>query len=169
MMAGWEVELGGDLKMTVELFGNALTSPPPQEGFHMVYVAASVEIAVDPDSVWALIGPFGAISKWLPGFGRAELEDGGRVRRLYADDGSVFVERMINFDDGGRSCSYAIVEAPLGVADHHATLRVQSLGKGSSARVDWTAAFTPTASDQDTAAVMQRFFDGGLAALARQF
>jgi hypothetical protein len=135
----------------------------------MAYVAASVEIAADPDRVWDLIGPFGAISEWLPGFGKAELEDGGRVRRLFADDGSVFVERMVSFDDGGRSCTYTIVEAPLGVVDHRATLQVQSLGDGSSARVDWTAAFTPTVADQDAAAVMQGFFDRGLAALARTF
>ena len=75
----------------------------------MAYVAASVEIAVDPDSVWALIGPFGAISDWLPGFEKAELEDGGRVRRLFAADGSVFLERMVKFDDGGRSCTYTIL------------------------------------------------------------
>jgi len=135
----------------------------------MAYVAASVEIAVDPDSVWALIGPFGAISDWLPGFERAELEDGGRVRRLFAADGSVFLERMVNFDDSGRSCTYTILEAPLGVADHRATLQVQGLGNGSSSRVDWTAAFTPTVASQDAASVMQGFFDSGLAAVARMF
>ena len=75
---------------------------------------------------------------------------------------------MVGFDDGGRRCTYTIVE-PLGVADHRATLRVQSLGDGSSARVDWTAAFTPTVAHQDAAAVMQGFFDSGLAALARTF
>jgi hypothetical protein len=140
-----------------------------QKGINMAYVAASVDILADPDSVWALIGPFGAISEWLPGFGKAELDDGGRVRRLFADDGSIFVERMVSFDDAGRSCTYTIVESPLGVADHRATLTVQSLGEGSSARVDWTAAFSPTVADQDVAAIMQGFFDNGLAALARKF
>jgi len=135
----------------------------------MPYVAASVDIATDADSVWALVGPFGLLAEWLPGFSKVELEDGGRVRRLHADDGSVFVERMVTFDDEGRSCSYTIVEAPLGVADHLATMRVRSLGDGSSARVDWTAAFTSTNADQDARAMMQSLFDDGLKALAAKF
>jgi len=168
-MDGREVELGGLLKPTVELFGNALRKHTFAERHHMPYVAASVDIATDADSVWALIGPFGLLAEWLPGFSRVELEDGGRVRRLHADDGSVFVERIVTVDDEGRSCSYTIVEAPLGVGRNLKTKRIRSLGDGSSARVDWTAAYTSTSADQDVRAIMQSLFDDGLKALAGKF
>jgi Polyketide cyclase / dehydrase and lipid transport len=134
----------------------------------MAFVAASVEIATDPDSVWAINGPFGSIADWLPGFSRAELEDGGRVRRVHADDGGVFVERLLSYDEMARNYSYTITDAPVEIADYCATLRVQGIGDGTSSRVDWTAAFTSPGGDYDVTAVIQEVFDNGLTALLKK-
>ena len=96
-----------------------------------------------------------------------EIEAGGCVRRVRADDGGIFVERLISYDDPGRSCSYTITEAPVDITDHLATLRVRGLGVGTTAtRVDWTAAFTAAG---DVTAVVQGVFDNGLKALASRF
>jgi len=135
----------------------------------MAYVAASIEIPTDPDSIWAVIGPFGSIGEWLPGFGRAELQDGGRVRRLQSEDGGIFLERLVTYDELGRSCSYTITQAPVEIADHLAVMRVQAIGDSRSSRVDWTAAFTVNGDVHAITNVIQGVFDRGLAALKSRF
>jgi len=135
----------------------------------MTYVAASIEIPTDPDSIWAVIGPFGGIANWLPGFASAELDDGGRIRRLHTDDGAVFVERLVTYDEPGRNFSYTITESPFDVTDHLAVVRVQAIGDGRSSRVDWTAAFRAAAREEEVRTTMQGVFDGGLAAVAKMF
>ena len=135
----------------------------------MAYVAASIEIPTDPDSIWAVIGPFGSIGEWLPGFGKAELRDGGRVRRLQSEDGGIFLERLVTYDEPGRSCSYTITQAPVEIADHLAVIRVHAVGNGRSSRVDWTAAFTVNGNAHEITKMIQGLFDDGLIALKSKF
>ncbi len=46
----------------------------------MAQAAASVDLPVPADRVWALIGGFGSLPDWLPYIPRSELSEGGRVR-----------------------------------------------------------------------------------------
>lgn len=69
--------------------------------------------ASPPDRVWQLIGGFDSLlPDWLPYIPASDLSDGGRVRNLKNEDGSVIVERLEGFDNKGRTYSYSILRAP---------------------------------------------------------
>jgi hypothetical protein len=132
----------------------------------MAQAAATLDLAIPADRVWALIGGFGSLPDWLPNIPRSELEEGGRVRRLTASDGVVIIERLIAFDHLGRSYSYAILQSPFPVTDYLSTLRVQERNGGSGSRVEWSGRFTPNGvSEEEAASVFQRIYEDGLAAL----
>jgi hypothetical protein len=69
------------------------------------------------DQVWKLIGGFGALPDRLPYIPKCELGEGGRTRRLASPDGSTVVERLMAFDERGRSYTYDILQAPFPVTD----------------------------------------------------
>ena len=115
-----------------------------------------------------MIGGFDSLPNWLPYIPKSELSDGGRVRRLANPNGEVIVERLEAFDDGGRSYSYSILQAPFPVAGYLSTLRVLANGRGS--RVEWSGKFTPKGvSEAEASRLFQGIFEDGLKALADRF
>ncbi len=133
----------------------------------MAQAAASIDLPVPADRVWALIGGFGSLPDWLPYIPRSELSEGGRVRRLANPDGAAIVERLMAFDHPGRSYSYAILEAPFPVTGYLSTLRVKESGQGS--RVEWSGEFTPNGvSDEDASTLVRGIYEDGLKALAEK-
>ena len=136
----------------------------------MAKAAASLELSVPPDQVWALIGGFGSLPDWLPFIPTSELAEGGRVRHLANPDGSTIVERLMAFDETARSYSYHILEAPFPVTDYLSTLSVHALDGGKRSRVDWSGAFKPKGvSDREASRLFQGIYEDGLKALATRF
>jgi hypothetical protein len=134
----------------------------------MAQASASIDIAAPADRVWQLIGGFDSLPDWLPYIPKSELGEGGRVRRLANPDGNVIVERLMAFDEAGRSYSYAILQAPFPVKDYLSTLRV--CDAGGKAHVEWSGNFTPVGvSEQEAARLFQGIYDDGLKALAEGF
>jgi hypothetical protein len=128
---------------------------------------ATVDLPIPPERVWQLIGGFDSLPDWLPYIPTSVTAEGGRVRRLRNNDGSVIVERLIAFDDAARSYSYAILEAPFLVTDHLSTLSVHEVrGRTSAARVVWSGTFTPDGvSEEEAVALFHGIYADGLAAL----
>jgi len=91
-----------------------------------------ITIARKPDEVWALVGDFGGLDKWLPGVESCRLE--GDDRHL-AMMGMEITERLVHKDDDARSITYSIVAGVPGVEKHEATLTVGPDGDGS--KVTW--------------------------------
>ncbi|GJD67007.1 hypothetical protein MPEAHAMD_7206 [Methylobacterium frigidaeris] len=69
----------------------------------MATASASVDISAPASEVWQLIRGFGSLPDWLPYIPNSELHEGGRVRYLANPDGGVIVERLMAFDEVGRS------------------------------------------------------------------
>jgi Polyketide cyclase / dehydrase and lipid transport len=135
----------------------------------MAQAAASIDLPVPADQVWALIGGFGSFPDWLPYISQWELSEGGRVRRFATPDGAAIVERLIAFDHPGRSYSYAILEAPIPVTDYLGTLRVKEVDAGKSSRVEWSGQFTPKGvSDDEASSLFRGIYEDGLKALGEQ-
>jgi hypothetical protein len=135
----------------------------------MAQAAASIDLPVPADEVWALIGGFGSLPDWLPYIPRSELSEGGRVRRLANPDGAVIVERLITFDHVGRSYSYAILEAPFPVTNYLSKLEVKEAAGGNGSRVEWSGQFTPNGVSDDQASLLFRgIYQDGLKALAER-
>ncbi len=89
-----------------------------------------VEVQIDrsADDVWALIGDFGGLGDWMPGIESCELD--GDVRKLQTM-GMEIHEQQMSRDDATRTISYSIVQSPMPVEHHLATLSVTPEGEGS--------------------------------------
>ncbi|WP_395406724.1 SRPBCC family protein [Pseudoduganella sp. UC29_106] len=134
----------------------------------MANASAHIEIPASADKVWQLIGGFDALPDWLPYIPQSELSEGGRVRTLANPNGEAIVERLLSFDEEGRSYSYAILSAPFPVTGYRSTLRV--LEAGNHARVEWSGQFTPAGvSDDEAVRLFRGIYQDGLKALAASF
>lgn len=97
-----------------------------------------VRIARSADDVWALISDFGGLDTWMPGIDSCEVE--GDVRKLQTM-GMEIHEKLVEQDDATRTQSYSIVESPMPVEHHLATLSVVPDGEGSL--FTWAYEVTP--------------------------
>ena len=136
----------------------------------MTQASAYIDIPASADTVWKLIGGFNSLPDWLPFIPKSELSEGGRVRSLQTPDGDVIIERLEAFDNTARWYSYSITQAPFAVTGYRATLRVEPLGNEESARVVWSANFTPNGITEEAAIeLFNGIFRDGLAALRDNF
>jgi hypothetical protein len=129
-----------------------------------------IEISVQADKVWQLIGGFNALPNWLPYITYSELQEEGRVRHLANPDGGAIIEPLMAFDEKQRSYSYHILQAPFPVKDYFSTLRVKSTPDGNGSRVEWFGEFTPVnASDHEVSSLFQGIYESGLKALKEHY
>ena len=98
----------------------------------------TVDIAAEPDAVWAVIGDPVGVPKWFPKYVSATGDEG--TRTLVNDQGGELVERLLTRDDARRHCSYSVI-AGAPVASHEASFEVVPEGTGS--RVIWTTSTEP--------------------------
>lgn len=132
----------------------------------MAKAHASIDIARSASEIWQLIGGFNSLPDWLPYIPQSHLEEGGRVRRIHNAVGEEIVERLMAFDEEGRSYSYHILSAPFPQKNYLATLRVVGVGNHAS-RVEWFGQFDPEGvSEAEVVNLFQGIYEDGLAALA---
>ncbi|MEN5038223.1 SRPBCC family protein [Pseudomonas sp. TWI929] len=132
----------------------------------MATAQASITLATDANRVWQLIGGFDALPDWLPFIPESTLSEGGRVRTLKSVAGDTIIERLLDFNEAGRSYSYTILSGPAPVRDYQSTLRV--VAEGSGARVEWSGSFVPAGiSDAEATALFAGIYEDGLAALKK--
>ncbi|MFZ3453853.1 SRPBCC family protein [Arthrobacter sp. 7Tela_A1] len=136
-------------------------------------VRRSISIDAPPSAVWEAVHDFGGHGKWMPGAAEAQSHmvwsgdpnTPGTERRFELPGNSVFAERLNRIDHQQRQLAYSIVEAPLAISGHEATISVDADGPASVVR--WTARFE---SDDATARELDAFmgtqnFEPGLAGL----
>lgn len=107
-------------------------------------VSRTVVVDGEPSAVWAVIGPFCAIQRWLPPVGTCR-EDGATppTRTLVTRDGTAtFVERQTARRDDRHFYSYTFLSSPLPVTRYVSTLRVAAAGHHQS-RVSWRGTYKP--------------------------
>lgn len=139
----------------------------PREGDHD-QVRRMVMLPADRDTVWAAIGDFGRIDEWHPLIERAELTEieGETYRHLTTADGERILERLI--ECGPYHLTYEMVDGPLPVADHRATLSV--VAEPGGCHVYWSAFFVPTGSDAHLAdEIVGAFYEIGLRSIRDRF
>ncbi|WP_152223339.1 SRPBCC family protein [Pseudomonas sp. SCB32] len=132
----------------------------------MAKATAYIDLNTDADKVWQLIGGFDSLPGWLPFIPQSALSEGGRVRTLKSIAGDTIIERLLDFNEAGRTYSYTILQGPAPVRDYQSTLRVVAGSNGKGARVEWFGSFTPEGiSDADAIALFTGIYVDGLAAL----
>ena len=116
---------------------------------------AAVDINRSADEVWAVVGDFGGIGKWLPGIESCRVEGDDRILTM---PGMQITERLIAKDDQSRALTYSII-AGVPVDNHQGVMTVTP--NGGASRVTWAVDTTP----DEMVEVMVPAYEQGLEAL----
>ena len=143
----------------------------------MAQVYASSVIAAPADRVWAAVRDFNGLPDWHPGVVESRIEGGGPadqvgcVRAFRLQDGGAIRERLLALSDYDYSCSYAILESPMGVENYIATLKLTPVTDGARSFAEWSADFdcAPEREAELVALIGQGVFQGGFDALKSRF
>jgi hypothetical protein len=143
----------------------------------MAQVYTSSVIAAPVDQVWAAIRNFNGLPDWHPAIAESRIEGGapadqvGCVRAFRLNDGGFIRERLLALSDYDYSCTYSILESPMGVENYVATLKVTPITDGGRSFAEWSAEFD-CAEERETELVDligNQVFQGGFDALKRRF
>jgi hypothetical protein len=110
-----------------------------------VYVSAVIDAPIE--QVWHKIRDFGGLAGWAPAIAASELKGGpgdrvGAERKLtLAGNGATVVERLLALDDTNHSLSYAIIEAPLPIANYVSQIRLRPVTVGKRTFAEWSGEF----------------------------
>ena len=141
----------------------ALSFSAHAEGILNSYV--STNINAPASRIWDVVKDFDGLDTWHPVFSGADLKSGtlnvvGAVRTLTIQDGPSFDEELLEWDDMGRTFSYAIIDpAPLPVKAYRSTITVMQLEPGVS-NVTWSSSFQNNSNGEMTDVQVIEFING---------
>jgi hypothetical protein len=108
----------------------------------MATIRKDMAIEASPEHVWAAVRDVGAVHQRLaPGFVVGTRLDGD-ARIVTFANGAVARELLVDLDDKARRLAYSVVESPLQMTHHHASIQVLPEGANQS-RVVWIADVWP--------------------------
>lgn len=113
-----------------------------------------IDIKADPDKVWAVVGDFGGLDKWLPGV--ESCSQVGDDRHLEMMNMKI-TEHLVRKDDAAKQIVYGITDG-VPVEHHQATITVLPAGDGS--KVTWDVD-----TDDAMTEMMSQIYQQGLVAL----
>jgi hypothetical protein len=143
----------------------------------VVRVYASSIIDTTADNVWSRIRDFNALPQWHPGIADSRIENNdaadrvGCIRHFHTRDGGTIRERLLALSDYDYSCSYEILESPMGVDNYVATLKLTPVTDGARCFAEWSAEFDCAEGREAelTAHIGDAVFQGGFDALKQHF
>ena len=113
----------------------------------MAQVYISSVIAAPVSSVWAVVRNFNALPEWTPLVAESRIEQNmppdqvGCIRNFRLKDGGKIRERLLALSDYDMSCTYSILESPMGVENYIATLALTPITDGNATFASWKAEF----------------------------
>jgi hypothetical protein len=113
----------------------------------MAHVYVSSVIPAPAAEVWRVIRDFNALPVWTPFVAESRIESAmasdqvGCIRNFRLKDGGVIREKLLALSDYDLSCTYAILESPMGVSDYTATLSLTPVTETNATFAQWTADF----------------------------
>lgn len=143
----------------------------------MVSVFVSSVLDAPPDEVWSVVRDFNGLPDWHPGIARSRIEDGkaadqvGCIRNFTLHDGGLIRERLLTLSDAEFTCTYAILESPMGVENYVSTLRLAPITDGARTYIEWTADFDTPPGEEETLeeSIGNGVFQAGFDALKARF
>ena len=143
----------------------------------MVQVYASSVIDASADNVWARIRDFNGLPQWHPHIADSRIENNqpsdrvGCIRHFHLRDGGMIREKLLALSDYDYSCSYEILESPMGVTQYVATLKLSPVTDGARCFAEWSAEFecAPGREQELSDSIGGGVFQGGFDALKRHF
>src|ERR1700722_17748029 len=136
-----------------------------------VYVSNVIPTAVG--AVWAVVRNFNGLPDWTGFVAESRIEQNfpadkvGCIRNFRMKDGGRIRERLLALSDYDMSCTYAILESPMGVENYIATLRLIPVTDGDQTFVEWTAEFdaAPDREERLVEDIGRNVFGAALASL----
>ncbi|WP_442581986.1 SRPBCC family protein [Mesorhizobium sp. ASY16-5R] len=113
----------------------------------MPKVYISTVIAAPAAEVWRIVRDFNGLPSWTPFVAESRIEQGakadqiGCIRNFTLKDGGRIRERLLALSDYDLSCTYSILESPMGVSDYVATLALTPVTDGNATFASWQAEF----------------------------
>lgn len=143
----------------------------------MVEVYTSSVIGAPADRIWAVLRDFNALPDWHPAIAESRIEGGqpsdqvGCVRAFRLKDGGFIREKLLALSDFDFSCTYSILESPMGVENYVATLKLTPITDGNRTFAEWSAEFdcAPGREGELAELVGNGVFQGGFNALKERF
>jgi hypothetical protein len=118
-----------------------------------VYVSSVIDAPAA--EVWKIVRNFNALPQWTPFVAESRIEHNappdqiGCIRNFRLKDGGLIRERLLALSDYDLSCSYSILESPMGVENYVATLSLTPVTDGGSTFIEWQADFDCPAERED--------------------
>lgn len=143
----------------------------------MAKVYISSMIPAPAASVWQVIRNFNGLPDWTPFVAESHIEEGlkpdqiGCVRNFTLKDGGLIRERLLTLSDRDMSCTYSILESPMGVENYVATLSLMPVTDGDTTFAQWTAEFgaAPDRESELETFIGTQVFQGAFNALKERF
>ncbi|TAG26629.1 MAG: SRPBCC family protein [Burkholderiales bacterium] len=113
----------------------------------MVRIYVSSVIDATADSVWSRVRDFNALPVWHPVIADSRIENNepsdkiGCIRHFHTRDGGMIREKLLSLSDYDFTCTYSILESPMGVDNYIATLKLTPITDGARCFVEWSAEF----------------------------
>jgi hypothetical protein len=138
-----------------------------------VYISSVIEASAD--NVWSRIRDFNGLPSWHPAIADSRIENQqpadrvGCVRHFHTRDGGLIRERLLGLSDYDFSCTYEILESPMGVDNYVATIKLTPVTDGNRTFAEWSAEFdcAPGREAELTELIGHGVFLTGLNALQR--
>src|SRR4029453_16391110 len=94
----------------------------------------------------------------------------GCIRHFHTRDGGLIREKLLALSDYDYTCTYEILESPMGVSNYVATLKLTPITDGARTFAEWSAEFdcAEGREQQLTDLISHSVFQGGFDALKQQ-
>jgi hypothetical protein len=143
----------------------------------MVSVYVSSVIDASADNVWSRVRDFNGLPQWHPMIADSRIENGqpsdrvGCIRHFHTRDGGMIREKLLGLSDYEYSCTYEILESPMGVTNYVATFKLTPVTDGMRCFAEWSAEFEcePGREGELTESIGGGVFQGGFNALKLHF
>ncbi len=143
----------------------------------MVQVYVSSVIDSTADNVWSRIRDFNGLPLWHPLVADSRIENNqpgdrvGCIRHFHQRDGGAIREKLLALSDYEYSCTYEMLESPMGVTNYTATLKLTPVTDGARCFAEWSAEFDCDEGRERelTETIGSGVFQGGFDALKRHF
>ena len=121
----------------------------------MASIRKEISIEASPEHVWEAVRDVGAVHQRLArGFVVSTQLDGDSRVVTFAN-GAVARELLVDLDDKARRLAYSVVESPLQLTHHHATIQILPEGSNQS-RMIWVADVWPNEAADRVGPMMQQ-------------
>jgi Polyketide cyclase / dehydrase and lipid transport len=113
----------------------------------MAKVYVSSVINAPASAVWQAVRNFNALPEWTPFVADSRIEQNmppdqvGCIRNFRLKDGDLIRERLLALSDYDMSCTYAILESPMGVENYISVFSLTPVTDGNTTFAEWTADF----------------------------